>query len=107
MKVDYDHRQYAVYVQGRALPPHTISTWMGVFAQYAGHDRPLDVVDLGSAPDVSARRWPIPSAARFSASNPPSGCVRSPNGRPVIPACATRWEPRLASRSPTTVVTWW
>jgi ubiquinone/menaquinone biosynthesis C-methylase UbiE len=48
MKVDYDDRQHAVYVQGRALTPQTISTWMEAFARHAGHDRPLDVVDLGS-----------------------------------------------------------
>jgi ubiquinone/menaquinone biosynthesis C-methylase UbiE len=46
--IDYDERQFAVYAQGRALPPETIDTWMRAFARHADQDRPLAVLDLGS-----------------------------------------------------------
>lgn len=46
--IDYDQRQFAVYAQGRALPPETIDTWMRTFARRAHRVRPLSVLDLGS-----------------------------------------------------------
>jgi ubiquinone/menaquinone biosynthesis C-methylase UbiE len=47
-KIDYDHRQHAVYAGGRALPEAAMATWMRVFAAHAPAGRPLTVADLGS-----------------------------------------------------------
>ena len=47
-RIDYDHRQHAVYAQGRALPEATMATWMRVFDASAPVRRPLTVLDLGS-----------------------------------------------------------
>jgi ubiquinone/menaquinone biosynthesis C-methylase UbiE len=47
-RIDYDHRQHAVYAQGRALPEAAMAAWMRVFAACAPARRPLTVADLGS-----------------------------------------------------------
>jgi ubiquinone/menaquinone biosynthesis C-methylase UbiE len=47
-KVDYDHRQYAVYAEGRALSAMAVKTWMKAFANHCSARRPLTVLDLGS-----------------------------------------------------------
>jgi ubiquinone/menaquinone biosynthesis C-methylase UbiE len=47
-QVNYDHRQHAVYQQGRSLRPDRIAVWMNEFAIHAPVARPLTVLDLGS-----------------------------------------------------------
>lgn len=47
-QVNYDHRQHAVYQQGRGLRPDRIAVWMDEFAIHAPAARPLAVLDLGS-----------------------------------------------------------
>jgi ubiquinone/menaquinone biosynthesis C-methylase UbiE len=47
-RVDYDGHQSAVYVQGRALSPEVMASWMAAFTRYAPSRRPLTVLDLGS-----------------------------------------------------------
>ena len=47
-RVDYDDRQHAVYVRGRALSGESIARWMEAFAGHAPGGRPLTVLDLGS-----------------------------------------------------------
>lgn len=107
MKVDYDERQYAVYAEGRALPPHTISTWMRVFAQHAGHDGPQDVVDLGSGTGRFSPALADTFGGQVLGVEPSQRMRAVADRRPPILACATRPEPRLASHCRTTAVTWW
>jgi ubiquinone/menaquinone biosynthesis C-methylase UbiE len=47
-KVDYDDRQHAVYVKGRALTAESARLWRDTFARWAPPHRPLTVLDLGS-----------------------------------------------------------
>jgi ubiquinone/menaquinone biosynthesis C-methylase UbiE len=47
-KIDYDDRQYAVYVQGRAISPARIEDWMRALARHVPARRPMAVLDLGS-----------------------------------------------------------
>lgn len=47
-QVNYDHRQHAVYQQGRGMRPGSIAVWMDEFAVHAPTARPLAVLDLGS-----------------------------------------------------------
>src|SRR5438270_12436528 len=47
-KVDYDERQHAVYVQGRALTAESARLGRDTFARWAPPHRPLTVLDLGS-----------------------------------------------------------
>ena len=47
-KVDYDKHQHSVYARGRALSPEAADTWTQSFARWAGPQRPLTVIDLGS-----------------------------------------------------------
>lgn len=46
--VNYDQRQFDVYVRGRELPAETIDAWMQAFAEHVPEWRPLTVLDLGS-----------------------------------------------------------
>jgi ubiquinone/menaquinone biosynthesis C-methylase UbiE len=47
-RFDYDDRQHAVYVKGRAISPTRVAEWMRVFAAYLPTRRPLTILDLGS-----------------------------------------------------------
>lgn len=47
-QVNYDHRQHAVYQQGRGMRPGSIAVWMDEFAVHSPTARPLAVLDLGS-----------------------------------------------------------
>lgn len=47
-QVNYDHRQHAVYQQGRRMSPDSIAVWMDAFTAHTPSARPLAVLDLGS-----------------------------------------------------------
>lgn len=47
-RIDYDHRQYAVYATGRSLPEQAAKLWAEVFARWAPPRRPQTALDLGS-----------------------------------------------------------
>lgn len=48
MRVDFDHRLWQVYTQGRTLPAAAVAAWLDAVARHAGTRRPLTVLDLGS-----------------------------------------------------------
>jgi ubiquinone/menaquinone biosynthesis C-methylase UbiE len=47
-RIDYNVQQYTVYSAGRTLSAELAQLWSGVFATWAGAQKPLTVLDLGS-----------------------------------------------------------